>query len=325
MSSILSRISLLLALLAAHSAAAHPCPVPLTGAPPQVKFVTSDIELFWRAIDMATPETMADVLAREYLKKGSPGLADFTRMRIGDAKQLAATVKAYPAYYAALRESSRKVDAYRDTMLASFHCLQSLYPQTMMPEVYFVIGRMNSAGTVDARSLLIGVDMFGNSGTEAMAALGSWHKAVVAPVERLPNIVAHELIHAQQSNGGAETLLAAALNEGVADFIGELICGQTINPHLHAFAKDRHVEMWRAFEPAMRGKDLGRWLYQGDQATADWPADLGYVMGYRIAAAYYAAMPDKARAIRDMLRIADAEAFLRASGYAAQMEKAGSR
>ena len=43
---------------------------------------------------------------------------------------------------------------------------------------------------------------------------------------------------------------------------------------------------------------------------------LGYFMGYRIAQAYYERAPDKKTAIRDILRVKNAEDFLERSGYA---------
>ncbi len=304
-------------------AGAHQCPAGAAAAVVPAKLVTSDIDLFWRAYDLADAATMPDVLEREYLKKGSAGLAEFTRLRIGDSRLLADTVRRHPRYYAGLRAQSQRIDAYKPAMQAAFDCLRAIYPEAVMPDVYFVIGRMNSAGTVDTSRLLIGVDMFGRGGAESTAELGAWHRAVVSSIDRLPFIVAHELIHAQQAAGGGGTLLAAALNEGVADFVGELIAGQNINPQLHEFARHRHPALWREFERVMRGRDLGGWLYQGERATAERPADLGYVIGYRIAAAYYDRQPDKSRAIREMLNIRDPEAFLEASGYAGLMNARG--
>ncbi|MBL8521271.1 MAG: hypothetical protein JNK75_11435, partial [Betaproteobacteria bacterium] len=248
-----------------------------------------------------------------------PGLKEFTKLRIGNGKALAKAVTESPKYFASLRTNAAKVDALKPAMLAAFQCLRNLYPAAVTPEVYFLVGRMNSAGTVDATKLLIGFDMFGKTDEASIAELGAWHRAVVSPVERLPYIVAHELIHAQQLPPKDNSLLGAALFEGVADFVGELISGQTINPHLHAFARNRHLELWQAFEPAMLGGDKGRWLYQGENATPEWPADLGYYMGYRIAEAYYQRTTDKSAAVRDMLNITDPRAFLKASGYAEKM------
>jgi hypothetical protein len=50
-------------------------------------------------------------------------------------------------------------------------------------------------------------------------------------------------------------------------------------------------------------------------ATADRPGDLGYFIGYRIAQAYYNKQTDKAAAVRAIIEVFDADAFLAASGY----------
>jgi uncharacterized protein YjaZ len=65
----------------------------------------------------------------------------------------------------------------------------------------------------------------------------------------------------------------------------------------------------------MHGSDLSRWLFQGDRST-DRPADLGYYIGYKICEAFYRRAPDKSEAIRQIIRLTDAEAFLQESGYA---------
>lgn len=281
-------------------------------------FVTTDIAHFWYAVDHADDD-LATALAREYFDKGSPGLENFRRLRIRDAQTLAGTIRRAPKYYAALRQSTRRIDEFIPQMRAAFACLKAIYPEATFPPVYFLVGRLNSGGTLDRDGLYIGVDMFGKTGESAMAELNAWQRAVVGPVERLPFIVSHEIIHAQQDDARDNTLLARALREGIPDFIGNLIAGGHINPHLHAFGDVRERELWRAFEKDMSGDEVGNWLYQGDKAKPDWPADLGYYVGYKIAQAYYQRAPDKRTAIRDMLRIRDFPAFLRASGYADDM------
>ena len=76
--------------------------------PDAAELVFSDIDLFWKAYDSAKPGNRAEVLREEYLKKGSLGLKEFTRVRIGSAENLAATIEKHPKYYASLREPSRK-------------------------------------------------------------------------------------------------------------------------------------------------------------------------------------------------------------------------
>ncbi len=192
--------------------------------------------------------------------------------------------------------------------------LKEIYPEAVFPDIYFVIGRMSAAGTVSDKGLLIGVDMFGKNGNAPTDELGAWHKAVVSSADRLPYIVAHELIHYEQKNVDDATLLARALGEGVPDFVAELIAGDTINPHLHKYANPLEKELWLEFKKEMNGTNDGNWLYQGDKAV-NRPADLGYWMGYKIAENYYKNAKDKKQAVKDMLEIKDFAKFLADSRY----------
>jgi hypothetical protein len=51
-------------------------------------------------------------------------------------------------------------------------------------------------------------------------------------------------------------------------------------------------------------------------SNGEWPRDLGYWMGYRIARSYYDRADDKTKAVADILQLTDFAAFLRTSGYA---------
>jgi hypothetical protein len=282
--------------------------------PETAKIVTSDIELFWKAYDKATPENDLIVYRDEYLKKGSAGLQAFTQLRIGSSCGLVNSISASPKYYAALREPSLKIASYENQMRASFRKLKEIYPDAVFPDVYFVIGRMNSAGTVSDKGLLIGVDMFGKNEGAPLTELGAWHQAVVSSTNRLSYIVAHELIHYEQKNPADNSLLARAVGEGVPDFVAELIAGDTINPHLHQYGNPREKELWLEFKKEMNGTDVNNWLYQGDKAK-DKPADLGYYMGYKIAESYYKNAKDKKQAVKDILEIKDFAKFLADSRY----------
>lgn len=293
--------------------------------PEEARLVTDDLDLFWQAWDAAegaeSTEARAAIFQQHYLDAGSPGLQAFTRLRIGDAGKLAAAIGKHPRYYASLRarmpEVKDRLPAIRDTLRR----METLYPEAVFPDVYFLIGRMNSGGTLDTTGLLIGVDMYGRGGGAPLDELGAWHRAVVGEFANLPYIVAHEWVHFQQKTvDGQPTLLQAAIVEGVADFICELGAGRHINHHVHAWAEPRAAVLWDEFRTRMHGTDYAGWLYDGANAERDpdRPADLGYWMGYRIARAYYQRADDKTAAIRDMLHIDDFDAFLEASGVDAE-------
>lgn len=282
--------------------------------PETAKIVTSDIELFWKAYDKATPENNLNVFRDEYLRKGSVGLKDFTKLRIENVCNLVGKMEAVPKYYAALREPSLKIASYENRIRASFRKLKEIYPDSVFPDVYFVIGVMNSGGTTSQNGLLIGVDMYGKNEGVSLEGLSDWHKAVLSPTERIHYIVAHELIHYEQKTVAHNSLLARSIREGSADFIAELIAGDTINPHLHKYGNPIEKDLWLEFKKEINGTDVSNWLYQGQKAK-DKPADLGYYMGYKICESYYKNSADKKQAVKDILEIQDFSKFLADSKY----------
>ncbi|TNJ35033.1 DUF2268 domain-containing putative Zn-dependent protease [Arenimonas terrae] len=307
-------LSTALAAAAGHAIAARPA------GPDHARIVTEDLPRFWRAFDAsraAAPAARAGIFQRDYLDAGSDGLAVFTRLRIGDGAQLAATIDRHPRYYASLRARLAGVAAQEPALRAGFRRLAEIYPAAEFPDVYLLVGRMNSGGTLGEEGLMIGLEMYGRYPDTPDEELGEWHRAVLRDLEGLPHIVVHELVHYQQryALGASPTLLQMAVNEGVADFLGELATGHHINAHVHAWAEPRARELWAEFAARRHDTSAKGWLYDPTPGQ-DRPADLGYWMGYRIARAYYERSPDKAAAVREMLTITDFEAFLARSGLA---------
>ena len=234
------------------------------------------------------------------------------------AANLARTYLARRLYYDAIRKNTLAVDTARgvkDSVRAAFRRLEAIYPEANYADVYFLIGRMNSGGTTSGGRLLIGTEIFGRDASTPITELNAWERAVTGQIRDLPHIVAHEFAHTLQgSRTGPRTLLAAALGEGSADFIAELISGSHIINPAYAYGDAREQELWTEFKAAMDSSDTSNWLYQGDRATGR-PADLGYWMGYKIAKAYYIKATDKRAAVKEILRFPDPKAFLEASGY----------
>src|SRR5580704_4404930 len=201
--------------------------------PDAARLVTIDIPRFWQVFDEATLKDAGSAFQRDYLDSGSAGLHDFLENRIQSGRHLASTVAARPRYYAAIRENTLALDhppVIKEAIRASFRRLKEIYPAAVFPDVYFVIGAMNSAGTVSAAGLLIGLEMNARGESTPVDELTDWERAVTGQIANLPHIVAHELIHIQQpADSGKTTLLRQALNEGGADFIGEMISGGVIN------------------------------------------------------------------------------------------------
>jgi hypothetical protein len=202
--------------------------------------------------------------------------------------------------------------------------LAALYPDAVFPPVYFLIGQLSSGGTTGDAGQLIGAELHGADATTPLGELSDWERRVMGRVDGLPGIVAHELMHIQQSHarGGAapvegngkQTLLAQALEEGCANFLAWTITGADPAKAADQYGIAHERELWIEFQREMNGTEASNWLYQGDRSKAR-PADLGYFMGARICGAYYRTATDKRRAIRDIFAMPSAPAFLARSGY----------
>ena len=293
---------------------------PLNRDPEAVKFVTSDIDNFWRTYDLAAKETekakRIAIFQTEYLDKGSPGLKDFLRLRIKSADALVSTIDRMPNYYASIRPQTLQVQRMEKRMRAAFKKFKSIYPNAVFPDVYFLIGVLNSGGTTGPSGLLIGTEMYGKTAKTPMDELSAWLKVVLSTVDNVPGIVAHESCHYNQNYNTAPDqrhLLGKSLQEGACDTIGELISGRNINEHLKVYGKTHDAEIWRDFEADMYKPDISKWIYNALN-TKDRPADLGYYMGYLITQAYYRKAKDKRQAVYDILNIQDARKFYEASG-----------
>ncbi|NNF58528.1 MAG: hypothetical protein HKN04_09820 [Rhodothermaceae bacterium] len=293
-----------------------------TNHPDSARVITSDIERFWLTYDRLGPDATEEDSLRAFFEgyylPASPGLRDFIEHRMGSVYDLVDQINAHPRYYASIRESTLQAASFGDEIRATYRALDSLYDAAVFPDAYIQIGVMNSGGTYTEDRLLIGAEMYGRTAETPMDELGDWHRAVLKPVEEIPHVVAHELVHYQQHYpDSVRTLLSQSIREGAADVIAEIISGRHLNAHVHAWANPREPELWAEFRERMNGDDFTGWLYGGDR-EAGRPADLGYWMGYQVVRAYYDRAEDKRQAIQEILNIEDFGAFLDRSGYASR-------
>ena len=286
----------------------------------KLETISSDVNLFWSAFDKLksaqTKEDSIAILEQEYIAKGSPGVEQFMQGRINSGKYLQKTISKHSNYYTYLRNHTDKLDQILPRLDKHYKRLRKLYPEAKIPKVYFVIGALNSAGTIQ-QNPIVGVDMFGFYPETPKKELSPWLLSVLRPIEEIDIVVIHEMVHMLQKGyqGMENTLLKKSIGEGGADFVGELVTKSNINKHLHKYGNEHERELWIQFKNEMHSTDLSNWLYNG-LTSKDRPGDLGYYMGYKICEAYYKNAQNKKQAIKDILDIKDYNAFLAKSGYA---------
>lgn len=267
---------------------------------------TADVELFYRLYDETGGRPSAEQLQARYIDAGSPGLRVFFDARRTTAARLAEAIAIRPEIYRKARACAStlpKVKGRVDTALARF---TTLYPQARVPSVTVAVGR--------GKPIAIGSPVTGvQVGLEALCAADFIDPDAEG---RFVGVLLHEYAHAQQSPLLTEkekpTVLEAALVEGGAEFVTELLIGRPAYVYFGPLTKGREREIETAFAADLDKTDLSAWFYN---STPEKPADLGYWAGYRIAKAYYAKASDKQAALRDILAVSDAHAFLAASGW----------
>lgn len=265
--------------------------------PLESQFITKDIKNFWNAFDSLEAGYKGNPFDKFYIKSGSPGIQAFMNNRIESSESLLNKVKERKEDYLKARENSLRMLNNEKQCRSTFMALKYLYPQAVFPPVYFVIGRFNSGGHSDTKGLIIGAEMVQS--------------------ESVPYIVAHELIHYQQDSLTKENLflLAACINEGSADFIGELISGGGPNRETYKYGNAHEKKLWLEFKKIMNDReDSHDWMYNYKPKNG-YPPDLGYWIGYRITQSYYNKAKNKQKAVHEILHIKDYRKFLEQSGY----------
>ena len=295
--------------------------------PAQAEFVVSDIGHFWEAYDAGGRAGSTGSFQTHYLDRASPGLRDFIQARSVTALSLAQMVTAYPRYFAAIRENTLRLTPGSPVLTQireNYATIEALYPAAAYPPVTFLIGRFSTGGTIRQSGMLIGVEFYASDDTTPTSELGTFQRINVKPLDSIPAIVAHEHVHVMQARAGGtfgrpgSTLLEQSLMEGSADFVGELASGAHVNGHVYEYGLAHEGELWAEFQLAMNGTNVSQWLYNQGNATGARPGDLGYFVGYRISQAFYLAQADKTAALRQIIEMRNAAAFLAASGYDGQ-------
>jgi hypothetical protein len=282
-----------------------PTPAADTRIDPQIR--TQDVDLFYKVYDAAAGHPSEAELQHDYIDAGTEGLQQFVKVRDLSGETLAKALAKHPEDYSGARRCVVGLGGVRRRLVIALRKLGELYPEARYPPVTILIGRDNTGGATGANGVLIGLEMI---------CRANWMEPNIE--DRLVHLISHEYAHVQQPAAEMEdpntTVLFSSLLEGGAEFIAELTCGSVSNTHFALWTKGREKEIETAFVADEDKTDKSEWLYNGP-GTPEKPGDLGYWVGYRIVKSYYQHAPDKRVALREIIQVHDAKAFLAKSGW----------
>lgn len=265
-----------------------------------------DVDRFYEVYDSAGGHPSAAQLQHDYLDPGSEGLQHFARVRNISGARIAEALSKNPRMYSDARRCLAVLPRVRERVAAALAKLQRLYPEARLPPVTIAVGR--------GRPVAVGSPVTGiQIGLELLCAT-DWLNPDVE--DRFVYVIAHEYAHVQQAPEFVDdehpTVLAGSLMEGAAELVAELIAGKVAYSHLAASMEGREEQLETAFLADQDKKDLSSWLYN---TTEGKPGDPGYGVGYRIVKTYYQRAADKREALREILQMTDAKAFVAKSGW----------
>jgi hypothetical protein len=301
-----------------------PEPKTLNSNPKLANIVTKDIHNFWKAYDLSQKDTANShkIYENYYFDEASDGMEDYMGSKVSSINYFIKHIQSHPKLYKTIRANTFKVDAYKVEIQKSFENFKEIYKEAKFPDVYFVIGAFTSGGTVSTSGLLIGTNQMSDGENVNTEELDFSTKLLMNKSKYIPNIVSHELIHFQQDGMKKDTItLGYAIKEGMADFIGELISGDTANRKIFEWTKGKEKQIWADFKKDMYYDRYSNWIANYNEASKDSYPDLGYWIGYEICKSYYENSKNKELALYDMLHIQDYRKFLTDSQWELKLEK----
>jgi hypothetical protein len=289
---------------------------------------TIDIDHFWEAFDnLKKCKSRKDSIAsfqKTYLNRATNGLKDFIDAREFTAEKFVNAVSMMPKFYNSIRKNTLKIKDIVDNLNGLVVNFKKIYPQFKEKKICFAIGIVNTGGTISDNFLLIGTEISAsNKNVDLSEFTNEAFRKVLERgndvIQKIKNIVAHEYVHTQQNieiskNAIKCNLLSSVIQEGMCDFIGELISGDQINKVAQEYGDAHEKELWIEFKNELCNQNVNNWLYNYE-SVKDKPADLGYYIGYQISKEYYKNMTDKKQAIYNILNINDPITFLQKSKY----------
>ncbi|TJY37784.1 TPR end-of-group domain-containing protein [Pontimicrobium aquaticum] len=278
------------------------------------KLVTSDIQNFYKAFDIAikNPKDASKIFKENYLINGSVGLQDFFAYKVRDIDSFGAHVIKNKSFYKDIRSTVLKVENFKGDIHGYFTEFKTLYPEAVFPDVYFVISDLMSGGTKTNNGLLI------NSSVKSKTKKNSinWDKQTLewtSDFFKTPVTVIHESVHFNQEGMANEkTLLKYAMIEGSAEFITELITGQSDVMRFFTEFIGKEKLIWKDFKKDMYDDKYMEWMLPQEGKR---PMSAMYWVGYIICKSYYneAKGKSKSEVINEILNIKDYKAFYKKS------------
>lgn len=276
--------------------------------PKKAQLIFSDLDHFVDAYEELSRNTdTIQVLQTLYFERGSDGLKEFVRRHQLTPERLKEAIRENPERYVLLPGFVSKIGDIQELYTLILDDFHKVVPNAMYPPTYLIVGANRGIGQASMAGQLITVTR------------------IVDNMDKMKKMIVHELAHFQQAMamGGQkyaalyasrDNMLGMCLREGGAEFVTSQVMGNiTQNTALEYLEKDEN-RLKEQFLTDTKAQNKDFWFWPSLEHET-YTKLLGYAIGYKICNQYYEEAPDKTAAFIDILKMEDAELFLKLSHY----------
>lgn len=280
---------------------------------PARRFVYDDLHRYNGAV--AAIEAGADPAAtlQAYLDDASDGMQTWLSVYPATADELAERLAQRPRYYASLREMPARMAPFEPEIARAYARLEAMAPGSDLGAVYYLVGKRSAGGTARQQGTFLAVEFFGLTESTDLREFGG--RADVYDTNEMVQVAVHEGAHNVQRHLQTEpnfisiyvnpermTLRNFAIREGVADYVTYELTGRRFEAR-HAFAEPREAEIWAEFQPIMHETIFAQpgWFTAGFADGRDWPIQVGYFVGFKMAEHIHRGAVDRDAALRELM------------------------
>lgn len=288
----------------------------------------ADVPRFWEAYDRVVAEAdsvrQVHLLDSLFVQAGTPGLRALMERRRLRPEDYVRAIRQYPRFWASVRSRTLRAGQSAEEIAEAVQRLREVYPALRPAHVYFTVGTLLTPGMTLDDVVFIGSELALADSTVVTDELPEPLRRNLrayfdsGPADDIVFLNLHEYVHTQQGPFGG-SLLAAALQEGVAEYVAALALDVPSPTPAVAFGRRNEPRVRDRFASEMFSPNFNDWLYN-DFANEFGVRDLGYYVGYAVAEGYVSRADDREAAVATLIELdyrdpSAVEAVAEASGY----------
>lgn len=279
---------------------------------------TLDVRNFWIAYDSLInckiKKDSIDCIDRYYTTQGTKALKKYLKTYRLKAEDYLNVIQSAPQFWKSIRHNTEKIYTLENSIQSLLEKYQTILPSFKKPRITFIIGCLNSGGTVNKNNVIIGSEIACADRETNSNELNQNLKNVFNRDFAIQDYVAHEIIHTQQKGipffeffklikYRRLSLENICILEGSCDFITQHFLNLNINKSVHHFANDKRGILIAQFnkDVELSPFDYTNWLYNSANTKIIQP-DLGYYIGFLATQEYFLHAQNKTKALKTILK-----------------------